>query len=63
MTTVYRYRIYCITQGAWETKWAITPITTCPINSEHTVNANSVNDVAERTFSFVDTISSLAPSL
>lgn len=49
MTTLYKYRIYCITDSKWEYKWNDVPITTCPRNSEHDVNPNSISSQIERT--------------
>jgi hypothetical protein len=42
-TTVYNQRIYCITEGAWVylLTTSAAPLTTCPNNVAHTVNAGS----------------------
>jgi hypothetical protein len=45
MTTIYKWRIYCNTDNRWEYVWSETQPTTCPINTNHTVNNNSVNIV------------------
>lgn len=44
MTSVYKHRLYCNDEASWVYQWtenAITPITQCPNNSAHSVNANS----------------------
>ena len=45
MTTWYKQRIYCITDSKWEYKITEnkTLITTCPIDSNHTINSNSIS--------------------
>ena len=43
LLTVYKYRIYCNVDQEWEYVWDTTPPSVCPINSLHTVNANSVS--------------------
>lgn len=58
MTTVYRYQIYCETEGDWVTAWGTSPITTCPNNTAHIVTANSVSIVdslSENTISYRST--------
>jgi hypothetical protein len=45
MTTVNHYKIYCNTENKFvssETSWGTVPISTCPTNSSHSVNALSV---------------------
>lgn len=38
---IYHYRIYCITESSWVDFYGSTPPTTCPHNTNHTVNPNS----------------------
>lgn len=45
MTSVTQYRIYCTTEADWITAWSETPLTVCPNNNGHTVNANSVQSI------------------
>jgi len=40
--TVYKYRIYCITEGDWVYSFDTSAPTTCPTNSTDTINNNSV---------------------
>lgn len=47
MTTVNKYRIYCIDDSKWEYTWGETPPTTCPTNTAHAVNAGSVSIIDE----------------
>jgi hypothetical protein len=44
-TSVTEYRIYCTTQGAWQYVWGTVPPTTCPTDTAHAVNPNSVQEV------------------
>lgn len=39
---VEKYQIYCETEAQWKYTWGTTPPTTCPTNTAHTVNLNSV---------------------
>lgn len=39
---VNKYQIYCITEQSLQYLWSSTPIFTCPNNTGHTVNPNSV---------------------
>lgn len=39
-----KYRIYCITESSWQYQYSDTPISVCPINGAHTINANSVTE-------------------
>ena len=39
---LYRYRVYCITEGAFVTTWGTSPPTTCPTVAAHSINALSV---------------------
>jgi hypothetical protein len=40
-----RYRIYCITEDSWQYEWSDTPLLECPIDSGHTVNNNSCQEL------------------
>lgn len=46
--TVYKYRIYCITESQNVYEWAETPPTTCPHNTAHTINLNSISIVDQQ---------------
>lgn len=37
------YRIYCITEGGWQTEWRDDEPSECPNDSGHTVNVNSAS--------------------
>ena len=37
---LYRYRIWCSTEGIYVEKWSETQITTCPNNNAHSVDTN-----------------------
>lgn len=52
MTT--KYRIFCTEPGdeGWQYTWSDTPLTTCPNNVAHSVNSNSVQQVAVELESF-----------
>ena len=39
---INKYRIYCQTDGKWEYTWNTVTPTTCPTNSFHTINVNSI---------------------
>jgi hypothetical protein len=45
MPTVYKWKIYCTTENAFIEGWSETAITTCPNNTAHTVNPDSVSEV------------------
>jgi len=45
MTDVFKYRIYCITESQYVYSWAEEEPTTCPNNTEHTIDANSITIV------------------
>jgi len=45
MTEVNQYKIYCTSDSKWECVWGTDPPTTCPTNTAHTVDANSVSIV------------------
>ena len=63
MTTVYKYRIYCITQAQWEIKWSTIPIEVCPDNPAHTVNPDSVSDMQEKVFDYSLTFASSSKNI
>jgi len=42
MPTVNKYRIHCTAESKDEFLWAETPPTTCPVNTAHAVDANSI---------------------
>ena len=44
-TTVYEYRIFCITENTWKYTWGLVPPTTCPTNTADAVNPASVQQV------------------
>lgn len=44
---VYKYRIYCITEGQNVYEWAESTPTTCPNNTAHTINLNSISIVQQ----------------
>ena len=52
MTT--KYRIFCTEPGdeGWQYAWSDTPLTTCPNDVTHSVNSNSIQQVAIETESF-----------
>jgi hypothetical protein len=49
-----KYRIFCTEPGdeGWQYSWADTPLTTCPNNVAHSVNSNSVQQIAMEVESF-----------
>jgi len=40
--SINQYRIFCITEMAFNTVWGAEPPTTCPVDTAHTVNPDSV---------------------
>ena len=46
-TTVYKYRIYCITEAQNVYEWNTETPTTCPNNTAHTINPNSISIVGQ----------------
>jgi hypothetical protein len=42
-TTIYKYRLYCITEAANVYTWAETAPTQCPNNTAHIINPNSLS--------------------
>lgn len=40
MTTVYKYRVYCVTDAIYEYQWGETEPTKCPTNTAHTIDAS-----------------------
>ena len=47
MPNLYKYRIYCQTDSKWEYIWNDIAPTTCPVNVAHTVNSNSIGELAQ----------------
>lgn len=45
MTTLYKYRIYCTTEGKYEYQWSESVPTTCPTNTAHTIDATKITIV------------------
>jgi len=54
MSTVSQYRIYCITDQKWEYIWNTTEPATCPTNTTHEVNLNSISKINEISQSSVE---------
>lgn len=48
MKTEYQYRIWCETDQQYETVWAETEPTECPIDPGHTINATTIVIIDER---------------
>lgn len=46
--TIYNYRIYCITEGQNVYEWNTVAPTTCPNNTAHTINPNSISIIDQR---------------
>jgi len=46
--TVYKYRIYCISEAQNVYEWNTTQPTTCPNDTAHTINPNSISIVDQR---------------
>lgn len=46
--TVYKYRIYCNTESANVYQWAETGPATCPNNTAHSINLNSISIVDQQ---------------
>lgn len=46
---LYKYRFYCVTEGAYKEVWAETPPVLCPSDGTHTINTDSIT--------IIDTIS------
>lgn len=55
VTTVHQYRVYCQTEGAYVYTWGSTAPTTCPHNTGHTIDTNSI--------SIVDTVSNTSTTV
>ena len=47
MSSVYHYRVYCNTDSKNEYVWNTSIPTTCPINSEHDINTESISIINE----------------
>jgi hypothetical protein len=50
MSTLYKHRIYCLVTGGWAYKWTEdqTPLTTCPDDPAHPVQAGSEAIIDEK---------------
>lgn len=46
MTTLYQYRIFCITENTYVYEWATTTPTTCPNNTADVIDSSSITIVA-----------------
>lgn len=42
---IYQWRIYCATEDTWKYVWSETAPTTCPTDTAHTVNLDSISDI------------------
>lgn len=47
MTTVYYYRVFCTTDNKYEYVWNTSAPTTCPVNTEHTINTSTIAVIKE----------------
>lgn len=45
MPTVYKYRLYCNDESTWKYVWSETSPTTCPTNTSHDINLESITDI------------------
>jgi hypothetical protein len=61
MPTVYKWKIYCTTENAFVEGWSETAITTCPNDTAHTVNPDSVSEVEVISPTSVNIIQGAAP--
>ena len=48
MTSPKYYKVFCNTDNRWEYSWNATVPTTCPVNSGHDINADTIEDVTSR---------------
>jgi hypothetical protein len=46
--TIYKYRIWCVTDSKYEYVWAESPPTTCPTNTAHSVDTGKIAVVDKR---------------
>lgn len=53
MGTIYKYRIWCETDGKYEFVWSETPPTKCPSDTGHTINTNKTIVVDKREESLI----------
>ena len=42
MSTVYKYRIHCVTDNTQEFIWSESTPTACPTNTAHTIDTDSI---------------------
>ena len=61
MPTVYKWKIYCTTENAFIEAWSETPITTCPNDTGHTVNPDSVSQIDEVSSSTINLAQGVPP--
>ena len=56
MSTLYKHRIYCTTEGGWVYLWKDndTLLSTCPNNPAHSVQAGSASIIEERSSGIVE---------
>lgn len=47
MSSVYEYRVYCANDGGFQTVWAKTPPTVCPMNASHTIDQTQTTIIDE----------------
>lgn len=62
MTTVYKWKIYCTTEDAFIEGWSETEIKTCPNDTAHTVNPDSVSKVDQVSPNTVSIIQGAPPT-
>jgi len=50
MSTLYKYRVRCVTDNKWESVWGTTAPTTCPVNTAHTIDpiSTSITEIFEK---------------
>ncbi len=45
--TVYKYRVWCVTENSWVTAWNTDEPQTCPNNNTHTIDTNATTILSE----------------
>lgn len=63
MTTVYKWRIFCIAEGIWVYSWGVDPPLACINNTAHEVNSSSVQVIEKINNAFVDIQNNYSDSL
>lgn len=48
MTTIYKYRVYCVTDNRFEYLWSESEPTKCPINTAHTIDRSKTSIIATK---------------